>query len=383
MKRKSLKEKRELVIEFLRKNKSATTREIRKLTKVRIERTFKYGIKEAYKLADVTLPQHLKRRSKEECKILIINYIKNNKIATISDIQNELGVNVNRLFGGIKQAFETAHIDYPNEKRLEIYLNNLPKSLSTEIKRIEPKSVYRKIRNIKNRKMYIADKKRKLIIETLKKNPLYSQTDLDKMFSTNIAQLFGSFRNLCKLSNVEFLRLQKRKLKKQQQIIDYIRKNPDATQWEINRHCKTHVQELFDDGIREAFLNARIEYPESRRILYGTAKLSIRKRSLIFQNRVVNLLRKFGNVDTQVRTKNGIVDAILNYKNNILPIEIKDYRTKPISESEIRQLVKYLNDLKCQKGLIVSSKGEIKEFNSERKRIIVIPAKELNGYLGS
>lgn len=105
--------------------------------------------------------------------------------------------------------------------------------------------------------------------------------------------------------------------------------------------------------LEKLFLKAGIEYPESRRILYG-----------------------------KLQTKNGIVDAVLSYKNSILPVEIKDYRSKPVSKTEIMQLIRYLIALKCKRGLLISYGGKKKEFNLEAKKVIVIPVKELEKYLG-
>ena len=82
---------------------------------------FRSGIREAYSLANVSLPKHLQKRNREECRRLVIEYIKNNHTATISEIQNRLGVNIRRLFGGIKEAFNAANIPYPAEQRLLIY----------------------------------------------------------------------------------------------------------------------------------------------------------------------------------------------------------------------------------------------------------------------
>lgn len=340
MKKHSLDEKRRFIADYLKKHKTATTHEIKQATKIKVERVFRGGIREAYTLAKVRFPKHLQKRSRTECENLVIDYIISHREAKVSEIESKLGVNIRRLFGSIKNAYKEAKVEYTRASILE--------------------------------------NKKKAIISKLRGNPLYTEVELNRMFRTSIAKSFGNFKRLCRLAGVEFLKHKKRRYKKQIEILDYIQKNPDATQWEINKNCHTHVQVTFEGGIREAFSKAGVEYPYHRRILYGTAKLSIKRRSLAFQKAITELLKEFGIVRSQVRTKNGVVDAILQYKNTNLPIEIKDYRVKPVSQSEIKQLLRYMEALGCGRGLIISSKGTKKEFNINSKRISVVPAKDLD-----
>ncbi len=343
---KKLQERRNKVILYIKTHKNATTKEVKTRTGIKVERTFKHGIREAYKLADVELPKRLLKRNKESCKRLAINYVKNNPKCTISEIQSKLRINIWRLFGGIENLFKEAKVPYPRKK--------------------------------------IHEKLRRGVVNLIKKNPYFTSQEIHEKMGVSIYSIFKNMQEVYKLANVKPVPFrEKRKIKKQDEVVSYIIKHPETTQWEINKGCKTHVQELFDGGIRGAFEKAGIEYPESRRILYGTAKLSIKRRSLIFQKRVVNLLKRFGKVNEQVRTKNGIVDVVFYYKKQIIPIEIKDYRSKPISNSEVKQMEKYLNDLKCNFGIIISSKGRRKEFKLGSNKIIkVIPIKYMRGYLG-
>jgi hypothetical protein len=76
-------------------------------------------------------------------------------------------------------------------------------------------------------------------------------------------------------------------------IINYIKKNHNATQWEINKYCKTHVQDLFRNGIIGAFEEANIPYPYERRIKYGTAIDKIRNRADDFEKEIVDIFRNF------------------------------------------------------------------------------------------
>ena len=331
---KSLEEKRRMVINYIKRNPLATTKEIRRNVKVKVEEVFSGGIKEAYLLAGVGLPKHLQKRSGDECKQLVVEYIKKNPDATITEIQNKLGVNVRRLFGGIREAYRAANVPYPFERD----------------------------RNSQAYHYFIEEKKKK-IIEIVKNNPLITQDEINKLFNTNVAKVFGSFKNLCRIAGVRYLRYKKRRLKKQLEVINYIKNHPNATQREINKYCKTHVQEIFDGGIREAYKLAGVDYPEIRRKIYGTVKKEIRERSIEFEKEVFSILEKFGTVKKHVRTKCGIVDAVLITKEDSFVIEIKDYQSKPISNTEIKQIEKYLNSLNLFKGIIVCS---TKNYNKNK-----------------
>ena len=285
------------------------------------------------------------KRTRQECKNEITDFIKQKPFSTVDEIEKELHVNIHRLFGGIINAFEAAGVNYPR------YNNN--KKLATNIK------------------------------QDLTENPLLTVDEIQKKYKFSFYKRFESLKKFCKELEIKHhTKHQKRRMKKQNKIIAYVQKHPESTQWEINNICKTHVQKIFDGGIREAFEKSGTDYPESRRILYGTAKASIKRRALIFQNRVINLLKKIGTVETQVKTKNGIADAVFHYKNKIIPIEIKDYRKKPISNSEIKQITKYIDDLNCNTGIIISSSGDRKEFKlASNKSIKLIPIKYISQIL--
>ena len=168
-------------------------------------------------------------------------------------------------------------------------------------------------------------------------------------------------------------------MKKQKEIIEYIRKNPTATQWEINKNCKTHVQTIFDGGIREAYRLAGVEYPENRRKIYGAAIKEIKKRSSNFEKEIFEILEELGTVKKHVKTKHGFVDAILTTDNRAFAIEIKDYQSKPISNSDIKQLCKYLMDLNYKNGLIICNKKNKRKnkFHINQYKIIIMSKDEL------
>lgn len=258
------------------------------------------------------------KRTFEKCKMEVIELIQKNNTITVDEIQQELGVNVRRLFGGIRKAFNEAGVAYPRGNSNEV------------------------IEKITN---------------DLKENSLLTVDEIQRKYHINIYKRFKYFRMFCNKNKLEYIpRHKKRTLKKQLEIINYIKNNSNATQWEINKKCHTHVQETFHGGIFEAFQKAGIEYPIFRRKIYGTANKKIKNRAICFEKSVFKKLEKIGDLKKYVKTKNGIVDGILNIKDKKFAIEIKNYLSKPISNSEINQLFKYMKALNCQNGIIICNK---------------------------
>ena len=323
---KNLAKKREIVRNYIKLHPATTATEIKKVIGIKVEKTYKNGIGEAYKDSKVKLPPHLMKRSVNKRKQLVISFIKKHPNATITEIEKSLSVKVSILFGGIKNAFRTAKIPYPD--------------------RFEDVTIS------KNQ-----------IIKLIKKDPLITSYEINEKLGVDVYSLFDNLEAAYKLAGTKWISFRKkRKLRKQREIKNYIKKHLNVTQWEINKSCKTHVQDIFKGGIKEAFREARLKYPANRRI-YGTAKTSVKKRAIKFQNDVINILKRFGDVKSQIKTKSGIVDATLKTESGILAIEIKNYNSKPISYSEIKQLDKYLNDLKCRNGVIIckmKNRGENK-----------------------
>lgn len=285
-----------------------------------------------------------RRRNKHLCKRLVINFIRNNPKATVTDIQNELRVNLNRLFGNISNAYRESGLSYPRARDY--------------------------------------DKITRTIIQEIKENPLITVSELETKYNVNLYKIFRKNRSFSEIfKSISPNRHLKRGLRKRELIIDFIRKNPEATQWEINKKCKTKVQEIFDNGIREAFTLAKVDYPESQRLLYGIAKIPIRRRSMEFEKRISNLLKKLGNVDYQFKVPRGRIDAVWKINSESIPIEIKDYRTKPISKPEISQIKRYMKFLNSNLGLIVTNRGNLREFNLNSNKVIIVPANKLERYL--
>ncbi len=109
--------KRELIKEYINLYPHATYREIRRDTKIKIERIFK-NMCEAYNYAGVDLPLRYFKRNREKQKEDVIKYIQENPRATVLDLYNNVGVGINRVFGSIEEAYRLADVPYPEFLRL-------------------------------------------------------------------------------------------------------------------------------------------------------------------------------------------------------------------------------------------------------------------------
>ncbi len=346
-KRYSKNEKRKIIVDYVRKNPKATYHDIRKDTKLHPERIFK-SLEEAFIEAKIKPPRTFKAKTKEERREIIINYIKENPKAGGHTISKETKINISNAFKGIKEAYKTAKIEYPRESILKL------KNRSREERKNE-------------------------IIILIKENPLISVSEIVSKTKTNPYRLFKDINEIYKEAGIKTIKKEEKwKLKKQKEIIEFIKKNPLATQREINKSCNTHVQDLFDKGIFEAYERAGVKFPFERLKLYGIGIKKIRDRAKSFEDEIAIKLSGYGSVNKFVKTKRGVADIILERKNKKIIIEVKDYKNKEISISQIKQLNKYLEDINCNLGFLVCHKKPKKDkFLIGKNKIFILEKQEL------
>jgi len=343
MKKISRKNKRKIIIDYLKKHRKATYKEIRSDTKLHPERYFK-SLKEAFIEANINPPRNFDIKTKEEKRKIIIDYIKKNPKAGGQTIKKVTKINFQTIFKSIEKAFEAAKVKYP--------------------------------RRIDKRQRW---EKKKELIKLVKKNPLITITELMKEARTQPYKLFKNMEEIYIGAGIKPVKKEKWKLKKQQEIIKYLKKNPLATQREINRACKTHVQKTFKKGIFEAYNKAGIKFPFERLKLYGIGIKEIRDRAKTFEEEIAIKLSGYGKVNRLVKTKRGFADIIFERKNKKAVIEIKDYQNKEISISQIKQLNKYIEDCNCNLGfLICHNKPKKDRFLIGKNKIFVLEVKELD-----
>ncbi len=343
-------QEKERIKEFLRKNPNATYRDIKKKLNVHLERVYKDGMGEAFKEAGVEPPRTLKRKTKEERRKIIIDYIKKNPLAGWHNIKKDTKINIASAFKSIKEAYNEAEIKYPREES------------------------YRES----------ADKKKEKLIKILKENPRITVIELMKDIRTNPYRFFKSINELYEKAGVKKLAgNDKRKIRKRQMVINFIKENPFATQREINKSCKTHVQELFKKGIFDAYEQAGVKFPYERLKEYGIGLKEIRQRAKTFEDNIAIKLSGFGKVNRLVKTKRGFADIIFERKNKKAVIEIKDYELKDISVSQVEQLNKYLEDCNCNLGFLICYKKPKKDsFLIGKNKIFILEEDELSKIAG-
>jgi len=336
---------KEKIIQFIKKNPNTTYREIREKTGLHSERFFK-TLEEGFKEAKVKSPRTFKRKTKEERQKIIIKFIKKNPKAGGHTISKETKISIDSAFKSMKEAYKKAGIKYPRQESYDRSPN----------------------------------KKRKLIIKTIRENPYITIPELTKKTRTHPYRLFKNFNEIYEKAGIQKINQgEKIKNRKRKDVINFIKGNNLATQREINKVCKTKVQEIFKKGIFEAYKKARVKYPFERLKLYGTALSEIKKRARDFEEQISVILSGYGKVNRLVKTKRGVADIILERKNKKIVIEIKDYQNKEVSFSQVKQLNKYLEDLNTNLGILICHKKPKKDkFIIGKNKVFILEKQEID-----
>jgi len=313
-------EARQIIINYLKKHPNATIKDIQRGTRLHVERYFP-SIKTVYKLANLTLPNRLKRRSLAEQKREIINLIRKKPGISITEISSKTGICIGRIFGSIKKAYALAGVEYSKKPKHVVQRN---------------------------------------IVKYIQKNNLATHYEINNALKCSLYKNFKSLRHAYKIAGVKYFnQQQKRTIKKRLEIINFIKHNQRATQRDVNSACKTKVQETFNGGIREAYEKAGVSYDIIRRNIHGAALSQIRESATSLESKIVKILRKnFGlnSVLEQVKINNCRIDIVLELNSKKFVIEVKDYRAKPICISEIKQVNRYLTITGATVGIIITTK---------------------------
>jgi len=344
-----LEKRKEIVRAYLRENPRATFREIKKDLHTKIDKVYEGGMDEAYENAEIPKPRTLRFKTIDEKRKIIIDYLKANPGVGGQVIKKDTKINFLTFFKNTKEMFDTAGIFYPREKH----------------------------RLLKNR----ADElKAEQIIEAIKKDPLLSIDKLGREIRVHPYALFKNTREIYEKAGIPFIdRGLKRRIKKQDKVIAFIKENPISTQREINKHCKTKVQSLFDKGIFGAYEKANLTFPYQRLNLHGIVIKSIKEEARKFEEEIAIRLSGYGAVNRLVRTKRGFADIILERKGKKVAIELKNYKVHEISLSQIKQVNKYLEDINSNLGFLICLKKPKKDnFLIGNNKIIVLEEQELD-----
>lgn len=415
---------------FLRKNTKATWKDIRTKLRIHPERIYKNGMAEAFKDAGIKLPRNFKRKTPEENRKIIVDYIKKHPNTSSNEILKNTRVNPSTFFNSITEAFDLAGVNYPRDIRaghtyplikkiedISSSLKGIKRTITSNRKNFRLKfnrTYFRDIKNklkikkqinkrlkskdeiknlkdfyakkratiLLNKKIRIRDKnnKKMKIVELIKKDPLITIPEIEEKAGMRVNDYFKSIKEAYNKAGIKFIEgHEKRTLRKRNLVIEYIKNNNFATQREVNTNCKTHVQEIFNKGIFEAYKLAGVNFPYERLKLYGVGTKEVRKRSKDFEDEISNKLKGYGNVNRLVKTKRGFADVIFERKGKKAVIEIKDYQAKEISIPQINQLLNYLEDCNCNLGFLICHKKPKKDrFLIDNNKIFVIEKTELN-----
>lgn len=340
------KRSKEEIIEYIKNHPKATFKEIQTNLHIHPERFFKNGLKEAFLEAGVSFPRSFENKTKDQRRKIIIDFIKNNPSIGGQTIAKETKINLASAFDNIKEAYKQAGVEYPR------------------------KESYQKP----------PEEKKRELIKTVKENPNIPVQELMKKIRVNPYRYFRSMKELYSVAGIKHIRKGvKRAENKKEIVLRFIRDNPLATQREVNTTCKTHIRDIFADGIFGAYKQAGIPYPFERLKLHGTALKQIKERSSDFEGRIAIKLSGYGNVNRLVKTKRGFADIIFERKGKKAIIEVKDYEAKEISISQIKQLNRYLEDCDCNLGFLVCFKKPKKDnFLIGENKIVILDESELN-----
>lgn len=345
-------EKIKEIIRFLKNNPQTTYRELGKAGYNHLERLFSGGLKEAYTRAEIKFPRTFEKKSKQQRRKIIIDYIKKNPKVGGQIIVKNTKINIGNTFKNTKEAFEAAGVPYLQNQLCKLRSMN-------------------------------KQEKRNKILKLLIANPESTFEEIRNKTEINPYKIFKNLKEAYNAAGIkEINRHEKRSIRKRKKIIEFIKNNSLATQREINKNCKTRIQSLFKRGIFEAYENAQVKFPFERLNLHGSAISEVKQRAENFEEEIAKKLSRYGLVNRLVKTKRGIADIILERKNEKIIIEVKDYLNKEISKHEIKQLNKYLEDMNVNKGFIIChTKPKRHRFLIGKNKIWIIAYSEMNTIL--
>ena len=343
-------EQRKLILRsFIKNNPITTHRDIKKQLHMKAEKVYVGGMAEAFLDADVEPPRTFDMKDKEERKKFLIDYLLKNPTVGMQTVNKETKINYLSVFKDVKDFYFQAGISYERNKLRDLLMRN-------------------------------NDQRKQMIIKLLKENPFMSIAKIIEITQTHPYTIFKNIEEMYSAAGLKLItKSEKIRIKKRKLILNYIKDNPFATQREINRSCKTHVQLIFKGGIFEAYKQAGVNYPYDRIPFHGAVLKDFKIGARDFETEVALNLSSYGTVSRLVKTKRGFADIMLERKNKKVVIEVKNYKSHEISTSQVKQLDKYLEDCNCDLGFLVCRRKPLKDrFLIGKNTIIILAADELN-----
>lgn len=341
-------QRKEILKDFIRNNQTTTHREIRKKLRIKPEKVYAGGMTEAFRDAGVSPPRTFEMKDRETRKKILIEYLRKHPNVGMHIVNRHTKINYLSVFKNVLEFYREAGIDYLRREKHQLFLRE-------------------------------NERRKSLIIKLIKENPHFSIDKISEVTKTHPYSLFKNINDMYVAAGIrpvskgEKIRIRKRDL-----VISYIKNNTFATQRQINRACKTHVQLIFSNGIFEAYERAGVSYPYERIPFHGVVLKHIKDKTKDFEFEIASKLSGYGKVNRLVKTKRGIADILFERNNYKAFIEVKDYLVHDISKTQVNQLNKYLEDSNCNLGFLICRKKPSKDrFLIGKNTIYILTSDEL------
>ena len=213
--------------------------------------------------------------------------------------------------------------------------------------------------------------KREIVRQYIQNNPGCTYLDIRNNTKLKVERYYKNMKHAYKDAKVALSKnlTQRSKKEQEEEIIKFIKNNPDCSITQIHNSTHVNVIRVFG-GIINAYKAANMKYPE-KEVTSGVRDPLVVKRCHEFEKKIIKLLSKFGEVRPQVRIKKGIIDCLFKFNNETFVVEIKDFRGKSnITMSEIKQLIRYMKSLNKNKGLLICPKESFPKRKNNRKLYI-------------
>ena len=224
-------------------------------------------------------------------------------------------------------------------------------------------------------------------MDRIRKNPKITHRELQKKTKVKIERVFkGGLRTAYQVAGVPLSKSLSKRTREEQirDVLEFIKSNPKCTVTEIQDNVNVTIPRLFGSVIT-AYKMAGVKYEESENIR-GSSIPEIKNRAARFEKYVIDFLSKYGKMQSKVRIGRKIADGLLEYKGQIIIIEVKDYRGRNnVCFSDVKQVLSYIKGFDCKKGIILHhyNKGEIREYHVEGCQIYALPFQVLKGEISN
>lgn len=229
-----------------------------------------------------------------------------------------------------------------------------------------------------------------MIVENyIRHNPNCTYNDIKRDTKIKIERVYKGMREAYKAADVSFSRnLTKRNLELQKHaVVNFIRNHPCCTVTEIQNNTRVCIPRVFG-SILNAYRAADVPY-EKKEITSGVQNPFVVKRCHAYEKQVVRHLKHFGRVAYHVRTPAGTVDCLFVHNDKTFVVEIKDFRARNnITMSQLKQVIRYMDALNCEYGLLVCPKESFPKRKNGRnvrigkKEIIILSLEDLDKKFG-